>query len=124
MISDEEFLSEENNFINSVNLRAGWARVGNVNTVGDFAFASLFSSDPNFGGTGYDIGGTNQNPPANGITLTSRGNADLKWETSETLNVGLDFTLFDNKLSGSLEWYKRNTLDLIPRLRRSVFITN
>ena len=50
---------------------------------------------------------------ANGIALLSRGNPDLLWETSETLNVGLDFGLLDNKVTGSIEWYNRKTKDLI-----------
>ncbi len=118
LISDEGFL-ENSNTINFLKLRAGWGQVGNINTVigqGDFPFASLFGSDPGFTSTGYDIGGTNQNPPANGIALLARGNDNLLWETSETLNIGVDFTLFNNKISGSLEWYKKNTIDLIQRL--------
>ncbi len=115
VISEESFL-RENALINQLKLRAAWGQAGNVNTLPDFAFASVFQSDPTFRSTGYDIGGTNQNPPANGIALTDRGNNDLVWETSESLNIGVDFSLFDYKLTGSLEWYNRKTLDLLQRI--------
>ncbi len=114
VISDESFLANVE-AINFLKLSAGWGQVGNVNTLSNFAFANIYRSDSGFGSTGYDIGGTNANPPANGIALTDRGNADLVWETSETLNIGLNFRLFDNKISGSLEWYNRKTKDLIQR---------
>lgn len=112
IVSEEKFL-EDSAVIDFLKLRLGWGQVGNVNTLSDFAFASIFRGDPSFSSTGYDIDGSNSNPPQNGITLTDRGNSDLKWETSETLNLGIDFGLFQNKLQGSVEWYDRKTKDLI-----------
>lgn len=112
VISDENFLKESSK-INLLKLRAGWGVVGNQNSLGDFDFVSLFSQDATFRSTGVDITGSNSGDPANGIVLLSRGNENLVWETSETLNIGLDYALFNNKVSGSIEWYDRRTKDLI-----------
>lgn len=114
VISEENFLPESS-FINTLKLRAGWGEVGNQQSLGDFDFVSLFSQDPTFRSTGVDITGSNSGDPANGIALLSRGNPDLRWETAETLNVGLDFSLLNNKITGSFEWYNKKTKDLILR---------
>lgn len=112
VISDEKFLTDSSK-INLLKLRAGWGAVGNQNSLGDFNFISNFSQDPTFRATGVDINAINGGDPANGIALLSRGNPNLVWETSETLNIGVDFTLFDYKVTGAIEWYDRRTKDLL-----------
>ncbi len=112
VVSDEIFL-KGNGFINLLKIRAGWGAVGNQNSLTNFGFVSNFSQAPNFVSTGYDINATNGNDPANGIALLSRGNPDLVWESSETLNIGLDFSVLDDKISGSVEWYDKRTKDLL-----------
>ena len=112
VLSEESFLAD-NTVLNLLKLRAGWGAVGNQNSLGNFSFVSNFSQDPNFISTGYDIGATNGGDPANGIALLSRGNPNLVWESAETLNIGLDFILLRNKISGSVEWYDRRTKDLL-----------
>lgn len=47
------------------------------------------------------------------IRLENVANPDLKWETSTTFNIGLDFGILDQKLSGSIEYYNKNTEDLL-----------
>ncbi|WP_332914442.1 TonB-dependent receptor domain-containing protein [Algoriphagus boritolerans] len=112
-LSPEKIFLLDNSFINLVKLRAGWGAVGNQNSLGNFSYFPNFSQDPNFTSTGYDITASNSGNPANGIALLSRGNPNLKWESSQTLNIGLDFSLFDYKFSGSVEWYDRRTKDLL-----------
>lgn len=112
VISDEAFL-QGNATISLLKLRAGWGKTGNVNSIptdNDFAFASRFALDER--ATGYDISATNAGYSA-GIALLGRGNDALIWESSETLNIGLDFSLLDNRISGSFEWYNRKTLDML-----------
>ncbi|MDN5204266.1 TonB-dependent receptor [Fulvivirgaceae bacterium BMA10] len=115
VLSDETFLAE-NSVIDFLKLRAGWAAVGNQNSLGNFDFVSSFSQDPNFNSTGYDITAGNGSTPTNGIALLGRGNPDLVWESSETLNIGLDFALLNDKISGSVEWYDKRTKDLLQRV--------
>ena len=113
ILSDEAFL-EGNGFFNLLKIRAGWGQAGNQNSLGAFDFASTFVIDPLT--TGYDINATNSGF-VSGIALANRGNDNLTWETSETLNAGLDFAFLDNKISGSVEWYNRKTLGLLQRDR-------
>jgi TonB-linked SusC/RagA family outer membrane protein len=53
------------------------------------------------------------NTAAFGYWPNTIGNPDLKWETSTTLNTGLDFSIFKNRIFGSLEYYVTNTSDLL-----------
>jgi hypothetical protein len=48
-----------------------------------------------------------------GLYLTSMANDDLKWETTKTFNIGLDFSVLNGRLFGSLEYYRSNTYDLL-----------
>jgi TonB-dependent starch-binding outer membrane protein SusC len=53
------------------------------------------------------------NSPGNGFYTQINANPNLKWETTTSTGLGIDFTLFKNKLSGSLDYYNRSTKDLI-----------
>lgn len=111
VISDESFL-ENNDVVSLLKLRAGWGKAGNQNSLSDFAYVSTFAGNPF--ATGYDISATNSGLET-GFALLSRGNENLIWEKSETLNLGLDVAFLDEKISGSVEWYDRNTNGLILR---------
>ncbi len=76
-------------------LRAGWGVTGNQ----EFP-----------AGSSIDRFGLN---PNSGISQENIGNPDLQWEESTTINIGLDFALFDYKLSGTLEYYNRTTNNLL-----------
>jgi hypothetical protein len=45
--------------------------------------------------------------------VTALGNPDLKWERTKGMNVGVDFTMFNSRLSGALDYYRNNTYDLL-----------
>jgi len=59
--------------------------------------------------------------PALGFEPNTLPNPDLRWETSTTANVGLDFGVLDNRLTGSLEYYQINTTDLLLNQRLPTF---
>jgi len=48
-----------------------------------------------------------------GVSFYGKGNEDITWETNTNFNMGFEFALFRNKLTGSLEFYKRNTTDML-----------
>ena len=48
------------------------------------------------------------------------GIADLGWESAKTFNVGLDFGLFKDRITGTIDWYRKNTFDLL--LNRSISV--
>jgi hypothetical protein len=85
----------------------------------------LFEIKGSYGVTGNIATGVNSfltansTLPANSVTnapvsvVTSAANPALRWEKSATFNMGVDFTLFNNNLSGSLDWYKKTSTDLL-----------
>ncbi len=106
-ISSEEFMSKVP-FITDLKLRASYGSVGNNNITSD-QWRVLFapSSTRPYGA------GDVANPYytyANPLQLT---NPDVKWETTITRNIGLDFSMLNNKLSGTLDFYHNTTKDLL-----------
>ena len=108
VISEESFL-ESVSALNSLKFRAGWGQVGNQDIPDPNAANTFFSADVNY--ASYSLDGTN-NTVTPGFDKTKRGNPDVTWETTETLNVGLDAELL-NRLSFSVEWYKKQTKDML-----------
>lgn len=98
-VSDENFMKGVN-FLNLLKLRGSYGEVGNNALTSYFPYLSLFSASyPDL-----------TNP---GVYLTGLGNPSLTWEKLGTYNVGLDFALFKNRLTGSVEYYSKNTFDLL-----------
>ncbi|MFR9627298.1 MAG: TonB-dependent receptor [Rikenellaceae bacterium] len=102
-IHNEDFW-DVNNF-NSLKLRLSWGQNGNE-SIDSFSYTSIINSDTN-----YTLGDTSS--VVNGSTPDSLVNEDVKWETSEQLNIGVDMSFFDGKLSGSIDWFKKTTKDLL-----------
>jgi TonB-linked SusC/RagA family outer membrane protein len=100
-INNEDFMKEVK-WIDQLKLRGSWGSVGNQ-AVAPFQTQGLL------GRTVYAYGTS----PAFGYRPTSIGNPDLQWEESTTKNVGLDFTFFKGRVSGSLELYRVNTTALL-----------
>ncbi len=108
-ISEEAFFPK-GIAISNLKLRASWGRLGNENSLGYYDFLALISTY-NTKYQGY-VKGNGDNAWAGSI---ARGleNRSLKWETTDTKNIGLDFGFFDNKLSGALNYYYNQTEDLL-----------
>jgi TonB-dependent starch-binding outer membrane protein SusC len=96
---DQEAFLKNSNVINSLKLRASYGSTGN-DQIGNFDALGLY------GGGGIYNGGS-------GIAYTQLANPNLKWERNITTNLGLDFGLFNNRLTGSLEVYEKETRDLL-----------
>ncbi|WP_282162921.1 SusC/RagA family TonB-linked outer membrane protein [Ulvibacterium marinum] len=108
-VSSEAFMQNQN-LISNLRVRAGWGEMGNSNNVDPRNQFSLAAA--NLARTFYPIGG--QNSGADEGFATSRiGNADAKWETSTTLNIGFDLSLLDNKIEVQFDWWKKDTEDLL-----------
>ena len=89
-------------FIDELKLRASMAQVGNQGL-------SPYQTQGLEGRTSYAW----NNNAAYGYRPNTIGNADLKWETSTSKNIGADFSLWRGKVSGSVEYYQTNTTDLL-----------
>jgi TonB-linked SusC/RagA family outer membrane protein len=97
-IDQENFLKNVN-FVSSLKLRASYGSTGN-DQIGNFDALGLY------GGGGIYNGGA-------GISYSQLANPKLKWERNITTNLGLDFGLFENRITGSLEVYNKETKDLL-----------
>lgn len=105
-ISDEVFMASTSPWLNNLKLRIGYGVTGNQDGLGEYKSLAILSAS---GAVYYDA--------ASGIWKNSyspnqNANHDLKWESTEQFNLGLDFSLF-NKITGSLELYNKKTKDLL-----------
>lgn len=114
-ISEEAFFPKDI-FINNLKFRASWGRLGNENALGYYDFQALISSYNSYYG-GY-IQGTGSSPWTGSATWLME-NRGLKWETTDTKNIGFDFGMFNNKLTGSINYYINQTEDLLITKRLS-----
>jgi TonB-linked SusC/RagA family outer membrane protein len=108
-ISEESFLAGAD-FISDFKIRGGYGTMGNqlpVSTANQFF---LFGGDTRT--TFYDLNGTS-NSSLQGFRPTRVGNADAKWETNVTTNVGFDAVLFDRKIELDFDWYNKTSKDLL-----------
>lgn len=108
-ISEEAFFPKTTTF-NNLKLRASWGRLGNENALGYYDFLALISTY-NYKYQGY-VQGNGDNAWAGSI---ARGleNRNLKWETTDTKNIGIDYGFFNNRLNGSFNYYYNKTEDLL-----------
>lgn len=95
-------------WMNELKLRAGYGVTGNVegSLIGDYSYLPNYSMVSNQ--SAYQFGNTFLDTIYTPIAYNDK----LKWETTKMLNFGLDFTLFDNRVSGYIEYYDRKTDDL------------
>jgi len=100
-ISKEKFL-RDSKVINNLKLRFGYGETSNQ-AVSPYSTLGLLSTSP------YNFGNAN----AIGYYVSRSPNPTLGWEFSETLNYGLDFGLFNNRLTGTVEYYTTNTKNLL-----------
>jgi len=107
LISEEKFIKDNISFLDDLKLRASYGINGN-RTVGRYQTqAKIGASVAN----GYLYG--DNGAAVQGQYLSALANGNLKWESTKSFNFGADFSLFKNRLSGSLNTYFSNTYDLL-----------
>jgi len=114
-ISEEDFFPKDL-FINNLKFRASWGRLGNENALGYYDFQALITSYNRYEGGYIQGSGSNPWPGSASWEMENRG---LKWETTDTKNIGFDFGMFTNKLTGSINYYINETEDLLITKRLS-----
>jgi len=104
-ISDEKFLADSDNLSN-LKLRASYGITGNQE-IGNYNSLVLLGTvgDAVFNGERFTS-----------IAPLNLANPDLKWEETSQFNVGLDFGFFDSRISGTLDYYEKETSDLLLNL--------
>lgn len=107
VFSDEPFMeSTKNWFFGKV--RASWGTLGNQE-IGNYPYVVTLGASGNYY---FDQGGNKQA----GIVQTSVANENIKWETTRTVNVGLDLGFLQNKITTTFDWYDKKTYDILMQL--------
>ncbi len=101
-ISEESFM-ENVDWLDNLKLRTSWGVSGNA-TVEPYMTLTTLSIDPVYYYLGKDIPGK---------IPSKMGNEDLVWETTKATNFGVDFAVFNNRISGSIDYFMSNTDDLL-----------
>ena len=106
VISNEQFMMNTKSWLSHLKFRASWGQNGSLSSLGGYRYATVISSTGN-----YYTG--NGNEYIQGYAPSATGNKELKWETAEQTNIGIDSRFFNNRLSFSADWFLKNTKDLI-----------
>ena len=104
-------VKDENKFrdikwLSDLKLRLGWGMTGQQEGIGDYNYFDIYQTGS----------GTNNEYPVtdDGTVVRPQAvNKALTWETTTTYNVGLDWGIFNQRLTGSIDWYYRKTTDLL-----------
>ncbi|UNY97914.1 TonB-dependent receptor [Zhouia spongiae] len=103
-ISGEDFFDVA--AVNSLKLRASWGQIGNINSVGYYSFDVPLN-------TTTVILGADGSLDDKGTYVGRQSNPNLKWEISESLDFGIDASLFNNKLSIVADYFEKTTKGMI-----------
>ena len=109
-ISEEAFMEDTRNVIDNLKLRASYGTLGNINNVGNYDYFQ------NYGGRkvwGTDAYYSFSDSPAKVIEETKPANPTLTWEKVALADIGLDFDLWNGKLSGTADYYVKNTSNIL-----------
>lgn len=124
---DKEAFMQHSKFISELKLRGGIGRVGNQQ-IGDLARFPLYMArygtsqndlTPGFWeaymniGTAYALSGANTGGLPSGFVQTQAANPALKWETTDEVNTGLDFTIWQSRIYGSFDYFSRKTTGIL-----------
>ncbi|MBO9661255.1 MAG: TonB-dependent receptor, partial [Chitinophagaceae bacterium] len=92
-----ESFMEDMSWFSELKLRGSWGKLGNQQ-IGNYPFATIYSTN-------------------NGVlTVATQGNPNVKWEETEQTDIGLDGALLKGRIRFSVDWYKRNTSDILIQL--------
>lgn len=106
VLSNEKWMQDTRSWLSHAKIRASWGQNGSIAGLGGYQYATVIS------GTGSYATG-NGTEYIDGYAPSATGNNELKWETSEQTNIGIDTRFFNNRLSFSADWFNKTTKDLI-----------
>lgn len=98
-MTEEAFMSDVS-WLNELKWKVSYGELGNESLSSYYAWQSL-----------YSLGWNNENNP--GAVISSLPNEELSWEKNANLNIGADFAMFNQRLNGTIEWYKKTTKDML-----------
>lgn len=104
-LSEEAFMEDTRNWLNNAKIRLGWGRVGNQ-AIANGAYMTTLNN-----GVNYVFGSTPTRYPS--TIVGSVGNPNLKWETVEDIDFGIDLSLFNSKLNVTFDLYQKTSHDML-----------
>ncbi|HEX9601279.1 MAG TPA: TonB-dependent receptor [Mariniflexile sp.] len=107
-LSNESFMSDTKKYIDNVKFRFGYGETGN-NQIGN----NLYDSNLHLVNS----------PIGNSFLPSNTPNKELKWETQVQTNLGLDFTLFDSRLTATVDWYRKVSEDFLYQVPLPLFLS-
>jgi TonB-linked SusC/RagA family outer membrane protein len=105
-ISNEPFF-QDIDLVSALKIRGSWGQLGNQE-IGIYPYSSLVSTGDFVYVFGEQI--------ATGASIVETGNSNVKWETSNQFNVGLDLGLWQDRLSLTADWFRKRTEDILVRV--------
>ncbi len=109
VITGEKFMEKTSSWLDFLKIRASWGQVGN-NNIDAFLYAATVSMT----NIGYNFGiGKGSTLNTSGAVSNRLGNSNLKWETSEQTDLGIDARFLGSRLGVNFDWYYKKTKDWI-----------
>lgn len=105
-VSEEKFFAPLRNTVNSLKLRASWGQNGSLSALSGYSY----STDMTQSGLYPFTSGINY---LRGVSPSTMGNDNLKWETSEQTDIGIDAYAFNSRLNFSMDYFNKKTKDLL-----------
>nr|WP_321485537.1 TonB-dependent receptor [uncultured Draconibacterium sp.] len=105
-MSSEEFM-QGFTWLDDLKIRGGWGQTGNQSGVGDYAYLQRYNITRQ---AWFETGQEDALPL---ITQANLRTSDLKWETTSQVNLGLDATMFSDRVTVAMDYYSKNTKDML-----------
>ncbi|WP_372755321.1 SusC/RagA family TonB-linked outer membrane protein [Labilibaculum sp.] len=105
-LTEEDFLQDAE-WLSILKLRGGWGQIGNQN-IGTYPYQTTMNGDSQYR---YVFGEDEE--VYQGYVVTDMSDENIKWETVESINIGVDAALFDARLEMSFDWYTKDTKDML-----------
>lgn len=102
-------MAGSNTWLDFLKLRAGWGQTGN-DQIGEYNMYSTYGT--NGYTAAYNLNGSPTSAIA-GFEPSTKGNPDVSWETTSTVNLGVNAAMFDRKLTAAIDVWQRNTSDML-----------
>ena len=112
-ISEEKFFEPLRDVVDNLKIRGSWGKVGDMQSLGNYSYIPTIDHSGPYEGYFAVFGPSGNENIHYGATQASKVNVDLGWETKTTTNIGLDFTLLNNRLYGTFEWFNAKSTDLL-----------
>lgn len=104
-VTGEEFMKNQH-IIDNLKIRGGWGRVGNQ-SIDNSAYQSTIGNSDYVFGSGADR--------EVGTSVGSIGNTQIRWETVEDFNIGIDMAFLNNRLSVTADWFQKKSHDMLMK---------